>query len=391
VAAPVRPEPAYRRRAAAVREALAELGIGALLVTHAPNLRYLCGFDGSMGALLLTPDGSRLIVDGRYITAARGRVATSAELEHVQVELASGSLEESVAAALSAIATTSIGVEAGSMTLDRFGRLQALTGGRFVPTERVIEQVRLVKDAVEIDIMRTAARMLSDAATDALAAVRPGREERDVAADVEVALHRAGFTKPAFDTIVASGPNSALPHARPGSRVLGDGDGVVLDFGGIYDGYCVDLTRTVQLGAASASFNRVFEAVKAAHAAAIAAVRPGVTASSVDGAAREALSKRGLGEAFVHGTGHGLGLEVHEEPRVARAGTGRDEVLRAGMVFTVEPGAYLAGVGGVRIEDDVLVTASGYEVLTAVPIDLGSYGAAMERRGGRRSDPAGER
>jgi Xaa-Pro aminopeptidase len=259
-----------------------------------------------------------------------------------------------------------------------------------VSTERVIERARLVKDDVEVGILREAGRMLSVAAADALAAVRPGRQEIEVAADVELALRKAGFSKPAFETIVASGANSALPHARPGSRVLGDGDGVVLDFGGVYDGYCVDLTRTVQLGPASVSFSRIFGAVRDAHAAAIAAVRPGVQASSIDTAAREALAAHGLAEAFVHGTGHGLGLEVHEEPRVTRPGNGRDELLRPGMVFTIEPGAYLAGLGGVRIEDDVLVTATGCEVLTTVPIDLTGYGAAAGTHGGRRHDPAGE-
>ena len=386
---PGRTDPPYLLRAEAVRRTLAELGAGALLVTHPANLRYLGGFDGSMGALLVMPSACRLIVDGRYIVATRERIGASPGLQHVRVELADRSLEEGVADAL-ADSSYPVGVEAATMTLERFGRLQGLSGDRFVPTERVVERARLVKDDAEVGILRTAARMLSEAAQDALATVRAGRQELDVAADIELALRRAGFAKPAFETIVASGPNSALPHARPGTRVLAEGDGVVLDFGGVYDGYCVDLTRTVQLGAASASFSRMFEAVRAAHGAAIAAVRPGVTASSVDRAARDVLAANGLAEAFVHGTGHGLGLEVHEEPRVTRAGTGRDELLRPGMVFTVEPGAYLAGVGGVRIEDDVLVTAAGCEVLTAVPIDPGSYGEALARPRGRRPDPAGE-
>jgi Xaa-Pro aminopeptidase len=152
----------------------------------------------------------------------------------------------------------------------------------------------------------------------------------------------------------------------------------------------VDLTRTVQLGPASGSFSRIFDAVREAHAAAIAVVRPGIAASAVDTAAREALGARGLAEAFVHGTGHGLGLEVHEEPRVTRPGIARDEILRAGMIFTVEPGAYLPGVGGVRIEDDVLVTASGCEVLTSVPIDLEGDGAARGRHRGLGEEPAGD-
>jgi Xaa-Pro aminopeptidase len=350
--------------------------VDALIVTHPPNLRYLCGFDGSLGAMLVTATECSLIVDGRYITVARERAAASEQLRFLNVELAPRSIEEGVAAAWQRSAPAAVGVEGAVMTLDRFARLQALMPARFVPTERVVERARLVKDDGEIEVMREAGKRLSAAAIEALLAVRPGRSETAVAFDVELALRRAGFSKPAFETIVASGPNSALPHARPGSRVLADGDGVVLDFGGVYDGYCVDLTRTVQLGPASGSFSRIFEAVREAHAAAIAVVRPGIAASEVDAAARQALAARGLADAFVHGTGHGLGLEVHEEPRVTRQGTARDEILEPGMIFTVEPGAYLPGVGGVRIEDDVLVTAAGCELLTAVPIDPEGRGHA---------------
>ena len=212
---------------------------------------------------------------------------------------------------------------------------------------------------------------MSAAAIEALAAVRVGRSESEVALDAEVALRRAGFSKAAFETIVASGPNSALPHARPGPRILAPGDGVVLDFGGVYDGYCVDLTRTVQLGPSSAGFRRLFEAVAAAHEAAIAAVRPGVLTADIDYAARRVLDERGLGEAFGHGTGHGLGLEVHEDPRISKGNAVRPPLpIEAGMVFTIEPGAYLPGFGGVRIEDDVLVVDDGCEVLTRVPNEI---------------------
>jgi Xaa-Pro aminopeptidase len=229
----------------------------------------------------------------------------------------------------------------------------------------------MVKDRTEIAAFREAASRLSAVARRVLSdIVRIGRSERDVAADIDYAMRQGGFERPAFDTIVASGPNSALPHARPGPRILAAGDGVVLDFGGVYDGYCVDLTRTVQLAPGDSAFEALFEAVRAAQAAAIAAVRPGVKASAVDGAARDVLAGRGLGDAFVHGTGHGLGLEIHEAPRIGKAGGSEpDEALVAGMVFTVEPGAYVPGLGGVRIEDDVLVTEDGCEVLTDVPIE----------------------
>jgi Xaa-Pro aminopeptidase len=367
----------YSRRAETVRRTLADTRLDALIVTHPPNLRYLTGFDGSVGALLLTLSNAVLIVDGRYITTARDRVASSAELRWVRVELAARSLEEGLIDTIAETPARTIGVEAAAMTLSRFDRLNALLqarqdrpGVRLVPSERIVERARVIKDADEVATFRTAAAMLSRVAARALDAVGPGRSELEVAADIDTFLRQAGFSKPAFDTIVASGPNSALPHARPGERRLLPGDSVVLDFGGVYDGYCVDLTRTVQLSPATDAFLRTFAAVRAAHSAAIAAIRPGSKASLVDTAAREVLTAHGLADAFVHGTGHGLGLEVHEEPRVTRPGAAAmDETLEPGMVFTVEPGAYLPGAHGVRIEDDVVVTAGGCDVLTSVPID----------------------
>jgi Xaa-Pro aminopeptidase len=191
-----------------------------------------------------------------------------------------------------------------------------------------------------------------------------------VARDIDAALDRAGFSGPAFPTIVAAGLNSAHPHARPSGHRLARGELVVLDFGGVLDGYCVDLTRTAVLGRPSAAVDALFRAVEAGHAAALAAIRPGARGADVDAAARSVLETRGFGRAFVHATGHGLGLEVHEAPRLARADAGPAELLQAGMVCTVEPGAYVEGLGGVRLEDDVLVTVGGCETLTDAPRDL---------------------
>jgi Xaa-Pro aminopeptidase len=274
-----------------------------------------------------------------------------------------------------------IGIEAAWMPVLRFNRLSAALASEassglacpvLVPTERIVERARVVKDEIEVDILRKAAGMLSRVATDTVPRlVQAGRSEADVASGIEAALREAGFQRPAFETIVASGPNSALPHARPGPRRLQPGDPVVLDFGGVYDGYCVDLTRTVQLAPSTAEFRRLFAAVADARAAAVAAVRPGTLTADIDLAARRALDAYGLGSAFGHGTGHGLGLEVHEEPRISKADPARpDFTVSTGMVFTIEPGAYVPGVGGVRIEDDVLVVDGGCDVLTHVPIEL---------------------
>ena len=199
---------------------------------------------------------------------------------------------------------------------------------------------------------------------------RPGRTELEVAADIDARVRAAGFSRAAFDTIVASGPRSALPHARPTDRRLERGDVVVLDFGGVYGGYCVDLTRTVCLGQPSAEVDRQYHAVLAAQQAGCAAVRPGVLPADVDRAARQVLEAAGLGEAFGHGTGHGLGLEVHEAPRLARPRPedAAQPPLEAGVACTIEPGAYVTGRAGIRIEDDVVVTADGHEQITDVPL-----------------------
>ncbi|OFW40286.1 MAG: hypothetical protein A3F70_19315 [Acidobacteria bacterium RIFCSPLOWO2_12_FULL_67_14] len=238
-------------------------------------------------------------------------------------------------------------------------------------TERVVEQARVIKDAAELATLREAARRIRPVADAVLRAATAGVSERHLAGVIESAMREQGYERPAFDTIVASGPHSALPHYRAGDRRLASGDLVVLDFGGVLDGYCCDLTRTVAIGPPSAEARRLYTAVYDAQQAAIAAVRPGVETSAVDAAARGVLEDRGLGAAFGHGTGHGLGLDVHEEPRITRPRPDVPSVpLQPGMVFTIEPGAYLAGFGGVRIEDDVLVTETGCDVLTDVPREL---------------------
>jgi len=242
-----------------------------------------------------------------------------------------------------------------------------------VATDRIVERARVVKDAYEIATLREAARRLSHVTGLVTAAVRAGSTERDFAFTIDSFIRQAGFERSAFDTIVASGANGARPHARPGERTITEGDLVVLDFGGVYDSYCVDLTRTVSIGRASPRVREVYAAVRDARHRAIEAVAPGRSRFDIDAAARDTLTARGLGEAFGHGTGHGLGIEVHEDPRIARRRPDvdtEDEQVAAGMVFTIEPGAYLAGWGGVRIEDDVLVTDDGVEVLTDVTTEL---------------------
>jgi Xaa-Pro aminopeptidase len=359
-------------RLARVRDDLRDAAIDALVVTSLPNIRYLTGFSGTAGAVVVTLAECLLVVDFRYVTDARRVIAARPDPD-VELELASGTYDDALVAVLRRLGAVRIGIEAASLTVSRFDWLSAalVPPQTLVPTERLVEGRRAVKDAVEVATLREAARRLSSVARQVRGFVRVGRGELAIAADIDAAIRAAGFERPAFPTIVASGPNSARPHARPGARTIEATDGVVLDFGGVYDGYCVDLTRTVQLGAAGPELRRIHQAVAEAQAAAIAAVHPGARPSEIDAAAREVLARHGLGEAFGHGTGHGLGLEVHEAPWITRLPAARpDGPVVPGMVFTVEPGAYIEGLGGVRIEDDVLVVDGGCEVLTDVPIEL---------------------
>ena len=368
------------RRISTLQSDLRTAGLDAFVVTHLPNVRYLTGLNASAGAVILRQDACTLLVDFRYETVAKGILEALAD-HPFTISIVANTYDETLSTLLASPPASRIGIEAASMTVGRFNRLaEALNtgGGRgaktipvLVATERVIERRRAVKDADEVDTLREAARRLSRVARTIPSLVAEGRTESELAADIDAAMRAAGFERPAFETIVASGENSAHPHARPSHRRLRAGDGVVLDFGGVYDGYCVDLTRTLPIGAVPSDLSRLGAAVFEAHDAAIAFVRPGVRPSEIDAAAREVLARHGLADAFGHGTGHGLGLEVHEDPRISKLpGAFPDEPIVPGMVFTIEPGAYVAGVGGVRIEDDVLVVEGGCEVLTDVPIGV---------------------
>jgi Xaa-Pro aminopeptidase len=366
-----------------VREDLRLAGIDALLVTHLPNIRYLSGFAGSAGAVVVTASRCVLIADFRYATTARALVAARSK-GSLELQVPERGYDEAIVRALQNVDAGRVGIEAAWLSVSRFNWLssalasggssqEAPPGGRvtLTPTERILEARRVIKDDVEIACLREAARRLSIVGRQVRSFVREGRSERTIAGDIEAAIRGAGFERPAFDTIVASGPNAARPHARPGERAVRRGDLVVLDFGGVYDGYCVDLTRTLQVGAPEPALVQMVDVVREAHAAAIAAVRPGARPSEIDRAARDVLVSHGLGEAFGHGTGHGLGLEVHEDPRIAKLPSALPDIpVAPGMVFTIEPGAYVEGLGGVRIEDDVLVVDGGCDVLTDVPIDM---------------------
>ena len=370
-----------RRRHQLVREAAARHQVDALVVTTRSNILYLTNFTGSAAVVVVTPDKVNFITDFRYITAIDSLQKSPHSCPDLQLAVVEGTYESTLIGLIQALGLERLGFEASNLTVSRHSLLSAAfaaDGGMrpaLVPTDQLVEAIRVRKDDDEIATLREAAARLSEVARGVFEEIGRGRTERDIALAIDDRIRRAGFERPAFDTIVASGPRAALPHATPGERTLGENDLVVLDFGGVYDSYCVDLTRTVSVGRAGDRAREVYSAVLEAHDRAIRAVEPGRLRFAVDAAARDWLTACGLGEAFGHGTGHGLGLDIHEGPRITRPtaeapGGDIDDALAPGMVFTIEPGAYLPGWGGVRIEDDVLVTEHGVDVLTSVTTDL---------------------
>ena len=359
-------------RHARLRDQLRDAGLDALLITSLSNVAYLSGLFASAAAAVITHDSFTLITDGRYLGIARGLVADMPDVQLVTTP-ATIPFDQALAEAVCTIGKGRAGFEAAHFTVKRYRDLQLRVstlapGCTLEGTEGLVERLRILKDEWELQVFSDAGGRLSDAAKCIIPKALAGMREREVAALIEAELRRVGFDKPAFDTIVASGPNSAVPHYRAGDRVLTDGDLVVLDFGGMFRGYAVDLTRTITVGPASSRQRRLLEDIAAAQDAGFAVVRQGVAATEIDRAARESMTAAGLAEVFGHGTGHGLGLDVHERPRIAQFRAELPgEPLQPGMVFTIEPGAYFPEWGGARIEDDAALTTSGAIWLTDVP------------------------
>lgn len=369
---PVAPAPLRLARHASLREAIRSAGLDALLVTSLPNVAYLTGLFASAGAVVITRDRFVLITDGRYLGPAQSLVADLPGVELV-TNPSTVPFDQVVAETVCSSGQRRVGFEAVHLTVKRFQELttrltKLAPGCELMGVEGIVERLRVIKDDWELQTLAEAGARLSDAAKCIIPKALAGMKEREMAALIEAELRRVGFDKPAFDTIVASGPNSAVPHYRAGDRVLAAGDFVVLDFGGMFRGYAVDLTRTVTMGPASARQRRLLEDIAAAQEAGFGAVRQGVPATDIDRLTRESMTAAGLGDAFGHGTGHGLGLEVHERPRIAQFRAELPgEPLEPGMVFTIEPGAYFPEWGGARIEDDAALTTAGAVWLTDVP------------------------
>lgn len=355
--APMDVEVRLSRLRAVMSEAGAQAPVDTLVVTNLTNIRYLTGFTGSAAVLVAAPDATILITDGRYAEQASTQVrAAGAE---VTVEIVPGPEQHRRLMALLG-GTRRVGLEAESITWAQARRV-AERRAETVATAGLVEGLRLIKDRGEVARIAAAAAIVDSALAEVGPMIAPGITEADLAAELDHRIRLGGAERTSFETIVASGPNSALPHARPGGRRLEPGDLVVIDVGAIVDGYCSDMTRTFGIGELPGRSVELYRAVERAQRAGLAAVRAGVAASAVDAACRQSLEADGLAEWFTHGTGHGVGLDIHEAPRVA---AGADATLAAGSVVTVEPGVYLAGHGGVRIEDTVVVTDDGCEPVT---------------------------
>lgn len=359
----------YHGRQTGLQTALGQNRLDALLVTHLPNLRYLCGFTGSAGVLLVTETSRAFFSDGRYAIQAR------AEVRGARVVISRKSLLVAVSEWIASHRRElpggkrpALGIESEHLTVAECRRLAALAPSvRLRPARPLVEQARMVKEAEEIERIREAAVLGASLFQTALGAIRPGVKETEVAGRMEYAARKAGAEGMSFPTIIASGERSALPHGRAsGGAVPADGF-VVCDFGVILAGYCSDRTRTVYVGRPSREARRVYESVREAQQAGLESVRPGRSVGEVDSAARKLLQKQGLAKYFTHSTGHGVGLEIHEAPRIA---AGQTDLLKPGMVITVEPGVYVPGQWGVRIEDLAVVTEQGCEVLAPAGKDL---------------------
>jgi Xaa-Pro aminopeptidase len=354
---------AYAERQERLLALLADRGLDALVVTEPANVRYLTGYVGSNGIALIGVAGRVLVTDSRYAVSAREQV------QGAEVRIGKRDLLADVAAALPDVAAGGrIGVEAESLTIARHGRLVELLEGIVTePTRGLVEGLREIKDPDEVAVMREAAAVADRALATVLDRGIVGRSEREVAFALHAAMLDEGAEEPSFPIIVAAGARAARPHAVPGPDPIPAGTLVVIDLGAVVDGYCSDMTRTVATGPLPARLEEIYRVCLEAQEAAMAAAAPGMTAAELDAVARSVIAEAGYGEAFGHGLGHGVGLAIHEAPGVRPEGTAR---LRAGMAVTIEPGIYLEGEGGVRIEDLVVLGEDGGEVLSRSPKEL---------------------
>ncbi|RHW38481.1 aminopeptidase P family protein [Lysinibacillus yapensis] len=338
-----------------LRKALTEQNVDALLITNEYNRRYMTGFTGTAGVAIISQNDAVFITDFRYTEQAKKQI------EHFRIVQHEGVLFKEVASQAEKMGIKTLGFEKDTMTYGMYETYQMLIKAELVPLSGLIEKIRLIKTEQEIKIIKVACEIADQAFSHILTVIKPGLTELEIANELEFFMRKLGATSSSFDTIVASGVRSALPHGVATDKVIEKGDFVTLDFGALYNGYISDITRTIAVGQPSEKLVEMYHTVLESQLLALEKVGPGMNGIEADRVARDYLTLKGYGEAFGHSTGHGIGLEVHEGPGLSsRSNT----TLEPNMVVTIEPGIYLPGIGGVRIEDDILITEAGNEKLT---------------------------
>ncbi|WP_068775273.1 Xaa-Pro peptidase family protein [Paenibacillus sp. FJAT-26967] len=344
------------RRLEKLRQTMQQKGLPAVLITSSINRRYLTGFTGSAGVVVVTKESAVLLTDFRYMVQAPQEAAGYEVTDH------KGKIGQTVLGILNKQGIKAIGFEENDLTYAGYSSYtDDLQGVEFIPTGGIVEKLRVIKDDTELAIMQEAADLADRTFSYILTRIRAGVSEKQIALDIEMFIRENGGTSSSFDTIVASGERSALPHGVASDRILQQDEFVKLDFGALYKGYCSDITRTVVLGKPSEKHKEIYGIVLEAQLNCVDNLRAGMTGSEGDALCRDIIAQHGYADNFGHSTGHGLGMEVHENPRLAK---GYPVILEPGMVVTVEPGIYIPGFGGVRIEDDVIIEPEGIRLLT---------------------------
>lgn len=338
-----------------LRRALAEKQLDALLIASPINRRYISGFTGTAGAVIISLDDARFITDFRYTEQAGSEAKGFKVVEHKQ------GLELEIKQQLNEMNVKRLGFEKDHTTYAQYEIYKQLFEAELLPVSGLVENIRIIKTSEELDIMKKAAKIADDAFTHIQSYIKPGVKEIDISNELEFFMRRAGAVSSSFDIIVASGYRSALPHGVASEKEIQSGELVTLDYGALYNGYCSDITRTVAVGEVSEELRNIYDIVLEANLRGVKEIKPGMTGKEADTITRNYITEKNYGEYFGHSTGHGLGMEVHEAPVLSQRS---DQKLEPGMVVTVEPGIYVAGIGGCRIEDDIVITETGNERLT---------------------------
>lgn len=344
-----------------LRAQFAELNIDGMLIMSEYNRRYLTNFTGTAGVAIVSKDAALFITDFRYIEQAKNEAKQFEIIEHENI------IYETIAKEVARLGISQLGFEQDKVTFSEHKILEKVIQAKLIPVSDVVEKLRLLKTDREINILTEAAKIADDAFAHILNVIKAGMTEIEVANELEFFMRRQGATSASFDIIVASGVRSALPHGVASNKVIEDGDFVTMDFGAYYNGYVSDITRTIAVGTPNDKLVEIYNIVLTAQERGVAGIKPGITCKEADSLTRDYIKEQGYGQYFGHSTGHGIGMEVHEGPRLSHLST---MILQPRMVVTCEPGIYLPNLGGVRIEDDLLITETGNLTLTKAPKQL---------------------